>query len=313
MSNTEFTPANCTKLARRLESALGKLESLGVRIPLQGRLARAVGRLEGLRGKKEFPSDREELRVLSYAIIDAVEVSQIAECLAESAGGTIIPELQKLMGGSEGRVGEGASAYQYQSQYLVGAMFAYAGIRPLVPSSRVDGRRLPDFLLPNGNSYVGVEVKRPSSRSAAKRLVRSAAGQIRYTKDTGCGVVVDLTDSLLEEPVLFGTSGSEVPLLQRAFLEIAGDLEQSVMSDRRFAQGFPDRGMFLGARARFPVWDLEDLTSLRIQQQVKGAVFYRVKGCLPHLRSEWAMKSLYAGMREAGLDVVEYKEWLDQH
>ena len=311
-----ITPTDCAQLGDRLERAIRKLKTLRVRIPDSSRLARSVGSLRDLRGREEFQNDKKNLLLLARAVIDARDLSQIADCLSDQASGIIISELNRLAKGTTQRSEGVNSAYQLQSQYVVGATLAYSGVQPLVPNPNEQAR--PDFLVSNGSSFVGVEVKRPTNSRSAPKLLRKARKQISHTKKTGCGVVLDLSDCLLEKGALFDTDdeteSESTTSVQGEFHALTSLLERTVMENGRFKEGFPSGGMFLCMTARYPRWKFSDLSGFRVMEQVKGVVFWtRPAGTLAHRRSEWLRTQFLHGLTEAGFEVVESSFEPGQH
>jgi hypothetical protein len=294
-------------LGERLETAIQKLKDLGVRVADSSRFKQTVRVLNDVACDEEFPNEMKKLLLLARAVTDAKDISQIARCLSESASGSIVSELNRLAKGTTERSEGINSAYQYQSQYVVGSTLAFSGVQPLVP---YPNKKRPDFLIKNGASFVGVEVKRPTNSKSAPKLLKEARKQIAFTRKTGCGVVLDLSDCLLGEGALFDSddqSEKESTLhVQDAFHVLTSLLEKTVMENGRFKEGFPTRGMFLGMIARYPRWKLSDLSRFRVMEQLKGIVFWSgPRGTLPHRRSDWLRERFLHGMTEAGFEIVE--------
>ncbi len=191
--DSRVRPADCAALAGRLEDAISGFGNSGVRVPEFGRLREEIGALRAVADARVFPDAVSDQKLVGNAILDSIEVGEIARLLPAARSIEMAAQLQAAQKGRGSDVRRGQAAYRFQTQLWVGTILDHGGLFPSVP--RAGNGRSPDFIVEQGMSLYGVEVKRPKHEASLKGAVEEAAKQLRDYDVTGAALL-DLTEVL---------------------------------------------------------------------------------------------------------------------
>jgi hypothetical protein len=191
-------PEACEEYGKALTWAISQLALAGLRVPRHGRLYQAADLLDRVARARRFPEDRLGQRSVANAMADASDYYDIMQTLPPAELQRISSEVQRAMKGDNRSPRRGSAVFQVQAQLWLASVLTRGGYRPRVPEQR-DGIRSPDFLIEEGMSVYGAEVKRPGTELGARRQLAKAATQLRDYGVLGC-VLMDLSECVgLEE------------------------------------------------------------------------------------------------------------------
>ncbi len=291
----------CRPMAGFLEEAIARLKAWEVRVLDVSRLEQERQLLLNVAAKGHYPRDPAQLRLIAHALRDAHEFRCISACMPKARVEQIAKELQRAVGGTPDRRPGSREAYQYQTQFWVGAILGFGRVTPIIPPT--SPRRSPDYLVRNGTLFHGVEVKRPQTPEGAVRQMLSGSQQLAAAK-VGGAVVVDVSDFIAPEGTeivdLPGCDG-DTPAYARAFQEIALNLERAAFDDDRNQPraAFMPAGVLL-VTATVVRWRLDDLRCPDLSRVCRFGVFWRRRGTLSYHRAFWLKDVLYEGLLAAG-------------
>ena len=299
-SSGRITPERCGTLATWMNEAIATFA--GWRLPILS-MQRLVDGRDWLRMVAEdgcYPDDDVALIRSALAIRDAVEFSQIARALGRERMEMLVGDLKEALGGVVDQDNYVRTPYQYQSQLWIGALLAAGGHGPRVPHT---SGKSPDFVLENGMSLYGLEVKRPSSRAGVRSVFEKAVEQLNEHEVKGA-VIVDASDCFL------GGAPSEVvdddslpPNTEASALldEIGDELSDVIFDTERMEHraGY-GRVLHLLVYAKGIRWSRTDLSGPFIFQPAYRKTFTRARGNLDWHRGLWLHRLLQPGMRDVG-------------
>jgi hypothetical protein len=213
-------------------------------------------------------------------------------------------DLQEAVGGTRVDNEESRAPYQFQVQYLVGAILAFGGVTPITPIA--SDKSYPDFYFQNGTFWYGVEVKRPTSVKGAPRLLNKAARQLRKLRLHSGVVVMDLSECVSNTVDIVYPGSSATRDLEGELVDCAERLEDVVWSEPQQSRrpGFANVGVLL-TFARAMVWNMDDLSHPFLQQRCRFAVFNdRGGNTALQIRNNWLVNTLHKGFRAVGYEVA---------
>lgn len=303
-SRVPLTPSICGLMAQHLGYAVESFERWGIRIVDVNRLREAQRLLQEVCDDGAFPSDPSRLGRVAHALQDAHDFRYITSCMPRERLEPIARDLQLAVGGDLRRDATNRVAYQYQSQFLVGALIAFAGSEPIIQKNQA--RRTPDYWILNGTSYYAVEVKRPASEAGASKLLKSASKQLSIRPCHVGAAVFDLSDCI--DMPLFEAGRSEEParILNDLVAQHSVKLEDQIFDEesRRFLPGFERIGVLVSfARAFW--WNPNDMSRANLIGAARFVAFHP-KGLrtLTYHRTEWLREVFYRGLVACGYDVT---------
>lgn len=191
------TPEACSEILRALRRALETFSQWGIPVPRGSWIDESAAWLKTVVERNSVGENDEELRRTSAAASWAVDLYHISTSLAEEPFRSIAVELARI---THGRLfATSSSAKSFLSQFWVGTLLAQSRLNPQILAYDAIGKPKPDYLIEVGRVTFAVEVKRPSSHEAARRLVDEAGDQIRRLDKPGI-IILDVTDCLLDDP-----------------------------------------------------------------------------------------------------------------
>ena len=194
---------------------------------------------------------------------------------------------------------ENLQPLQAQSQLVVRAALAKAGIEPSQPShSGSKSRKKPDILVEDLNHVYAIEVKRPSAgRNVAPRAM-DASSQIKGAGLRG-GVVIDATDCIID---------SSPAAADAELLDLLYEASSSFFSDDTGVRPGHGHIMFLLLFAR-PAWTIEYASQregqIVVHNSSAGIAYGAVKGTLPHIKGQWLRERIGLGLNMLGFTALE--------
>jgi hypothetical protein len=304
MSRYPLAPEHVGALASNLSETIAKFRRWDVRVLDVNRLERGRRMLEDVARNGAYPSDTSKLRLIGAALADALEFRYISHAMPEERLEILTKDLQKSVGGTLMREGS-REAYQFQTQFWVGAVIGLAGVTPIIPPPRQT--KSPDYFIQNGTIYYGVEVKRPSSVAGAERALKDAARQLAAANVSGA-IVIDVSDCIAPDAFELVDSplNSTPPAWEGEFRRIAEKLEGLAFDDERRQvrpEFFPATVMLITANVCR--WNLSDLRHPDLKRLCRFGCFFRVnQRNLAYHRAVWLQDVLYKGIQAAGHEVV---------
>ncbi|HEX8691085.1 MAG TPA: hypothetical protein VF746_01485 [Longimicrobium sp.] len=272
----QLSPQACEALAVALEEAQEVLISWNLRQTENGRIARAIRQLHTVAMNGSFGSTKAQLYETARAIFLANDLYVITRTLPSERDDPIAQELAAILGGSLTEDTHDRRAYEMQSQFWFGTLLAQSELHPTLLAGV--GRR-PDFIVTVDNVRLAVEVKRPTSISAAEYAVRKAHRQIRELGIPGI-VALDLSDAIglrQLDTERARASGAVRPhdLARQPFNEAAEQVRHYIDSNRpnRF-----ERLLGLIFYARYCVWHAPESSDLDFGLFLNGHIFENVAG-----------------------------------
>jgi hypothetical protein len=249
---------------------------------------------------RRFPGDEESLIRSALAIRDALEFSQIARALGRERTKALFGDLKQAVGGAIDHDDYVRTPYQYQSQLWIGAMLAAGGHGPRVP--RATGMS-PDFLLENGVSWYGIEVKRPNTRAGVRSVFDKAVEQLREYGVKGA-VIVDASDCFPGGAPHEVTENDALPphLEATVLLDQIGDELSDVIFDLNRMEHRVGHGhvLHLLVYAKGIRWSRSDLSGPLIFHPSYRKTFTSYRSNLDWHRGRWLHQLLEEGMRDVG-------------
>lgn len=299
-----LTPNACGPLAENLLESVERFRSWGIRVPDSSRLIRSAQVLLQVHEAGVYPVAEQRLIEIGRALQDAHDFRYIGACMPPDRLDPIALDLQEAVGGTRVDYEESRAPYQFQVQYLVGAILGFGDVTPITPIA--SDKSYPDFYFQNGTLWYGVEVKRPASVKGAPRLLNKAARQLSKLRLHSGVVVMDLSECV-SNTVEFVRSGSSANRNLEGELETRAEyLEDIVWSEpqRRRRAGFENVGVLLTV-ARAMVWNMDDLSHPFLQQRCRFATFNDHSGNnLLRIRNRWLVDTFYRGLQAAGYEVA---------
>lgn len=307
-----LTPDLCKHMAGFLGDAITKLRAWNVRVLDVSRLEVERRLLLDVATRGCYPHNPAQLRQIAHALRDAHEFRYISASMPEARIEQLVKELQRTVGGTPDRRSCKREAYQYQTQFWVGAILGFGNVRPIIPPT--SSRRSPDYLLRNGTLSYGVEVKRPETPEGAERQMLSGARQLA-SAGVGGAVVIDISDCLAPEAteVIHGNESDSAELESaQTFQAIATRLEQLAFDDDRNQP----RAEFLPATVMVVMasvfrWRLDDLRYPDLIKLCRFAAFWKNRNTLAYHRTLWLRDILFRGMQATGHNLVSNRDTID--
>lgn len=290
----------CLEAADDLSAAIEILAQWGVRIPRRSRLRTAERDLRRLASKGSLPAHLGRRRRAVSALFVAMDYAAIAAALPDHADAELRKQLTSSVQGPLTTYGGSESELQLQSQHWVGAFLRAAGTTPMIPKATSRPGKRPDFLVPNGVSTYGIEVKRPTSRRRLVPSLDTAAEQLRSYDVRGC-LVLDATDLLRRRPP---------HSFERRVIEISEQLHGQIWSDAEGLQPGYKPGystfMVVSVIAR-GAWQLHigRRANLEILNYSSSTVFAATEHSLAERRATWLRSVIQDGFQRMGRTIAE--------
>jgi hypothetical protein len=200
-----YSPKHCGEHALALRDVLRELETAGLRIAHSARLRTAARLLAQVAEAGRFPSHKQALRKVANAMCDTADFFDIAQVLRTQTEHHLLAQLQLALKGTLDDTRQRQAPYRFQTQFWLGAVLTRGGYDPRVPQPETSH---PDFIVEEGLSAYGVEVKRPENAESALELVAEGAAQLRAFKVKGL-IVMDLTECVGLEALSYVPIGKE--------------------------------------------------------------------------------------------------------
>ena len=201
-----FSAKDCAPYAQALTDVLKQFELAGLRVPNAARLSTAARLLTKVSRSGHFPAAKEELRRVANAMGDASDFFDIAEILPTLQANNILAQLQQALKGTLDDERHRQTPYRFQTQFWLGAVLTRGGYTPRVPDT--EGSH-PDFIVEEGLSQYGVEVKRPENAESALQLLAEGAAQLRAYRVKGL-IIFDLSECVGTEALSYVPIGGEI-------------------------------------------------------------------------------------------------------
>jgi hypothetical protein len=201
--STDFTPFLAGELAAVLAESILVLQDWRLPVRTEGRLRAAEKQLRAVAARASLGDDPVDLARTARSAAIAADFYQIAISLSDTREDPIAKELSVALGGNLAADSKDTSAYEIQSQFWVGVLLAQSGLRPAMP---IGSGRLPDFVVKLNALSCGVEVKRPRSANATKRVLGDAAEQLNEFGAPGI-IAVDLSAVLKVNSLILPRAG----------------------------------------------------------------------------------------------------------
>ena len=196
----ESTPVPIPQLLSRVadagDAAAAKLESWGVRLETDSRLAQASALLRAAAERGRLNADHESVAPVLRAVWVAADFADIAEYLPEDRVKSVRQELSIALRGELWPSKGSRQPLQFQTQHMVGAILLHSGIEiEHIPFSSKRQVKAPEFFFMDCLTRVGVEVKRPESRARIPTLLGEAMQKFT-PHDCYGAIVLEITDCL---------------------------------------------------------------------------------------------------------------------
>jgi hypothetical protein len=254
--HTTFTPAACAALADAIDDALDVFNEWELPTGMNTRLAKAKNHLLGVADGDSYGKTPEELLLTANAIRLANDFYLISRTLKTDRAEPIAKELESALHGPFIAVeSKRIPAVDFQSQFWIGVVLAYAGLHPKMP---VKDGRTPDFIISPTSLECGVEIKRPEAPHTAFDCVASAASQIRSYGVPGV-IALDLSRCIrVDDFILTDDAAAAMELMQQRFFLLSRKLRKNIetysLSDKF------KRVLLLICFARYFIWTPEGKT-----------------------------------------------------
>ena len=272
-----------------IDHAVRRLRQWGIKIPEGGRLAQARAVLDhAARTGAIVPVQRGDdlgLRALEFAF----DYAAIAETLPPKKAAAVRRELENSLTGDLDPPEESRGPLQLQSQFVVRAALVRAGLSPEHPihAARL-GIKNPDFVLQNGLSEYGVEVKRPKTTAGILPRFEDGRAQLQGYGLAGA-VLIDVTDCVR------GVPSAQIDAEVRRLALLLYD--RTFVSGRGYHPG-SDCIRVAGTFARVG-WHSDDgpgNAMVNVHTSSTLGVFATAKGTLLDHRGKWLRKSFEDGL-----------------
>jgi hypothetical protein len=286
------------------------LADAGVRIPELGRLRDEIKVLRAVADAGIFPEAVVAQRIVGNAILDSIEVADIAQFLPAARSSEMASQLQAAQKGRSQDARRGQAAYRFQTQFWLGAILDQGGLCPTVPTA-ADGRS-PDFLVEQGVSRYGIEIKRPEKHEGLSDLIDDGAKQLRAYDVMGA-IVVDLTE-VLGLPGLGWVSEAEAVKQRDEYIAEAQRLlnvlkTQAYDAARHALRPGYERVNGIMILARGWSWIVGDSRSLVVFAVGAATAFVPGRGhTLAYWHAKGLLNGIVKGLRAAAFEFDELRE-----
>jgi hypothetical protein len=218
---TLFTKAQYGEYYTALSNVITRLEGADIRVPLVGRLRKELRVLQTA-ATGSLPTTKREQVVLANAMADAFEFHDIIAAFGDQLT-TFAAELRDSMKGKHDDRSSRAAGARFQSQLWLGSVLKMGRYEVRIPTG---AKSRPDFLVEEGISTYGVEVKRPDTVAGAKRKLKEGASQLRSYGVAGA-VIMDLSEAVGLHSLAWSLRHSIEPTVQSMHSEFA-DLDMAL-------------------------------------------------------------------------------------
>lgn len=293
--------------AKALDGAIRKLKAAKVRVSDFGRLQSANRTLSRVVRLGVLPTKRLQQVILSNALADAFDYWDITACFGDQLG-AVAKDVELSLKGLAGSRSSQRVAQRFQSQLWLGSILKLGGYLPRVPDG--PGPK-PDFLVEDGLSRYGVEIKRPDSASSSLRAVAKAAAQLRDYGVAGA-IMVDLSQAAGFHALAWARRGRlqpRVAKIQRRFANTATRLRAVILDymTNRLNPGF-EHIMALIVVGRTTLWVDGPPSGMTWLAVVWPASFIRRVRDLRYHHSLNMSRRIVSGLNEAGFPFPPFAE-----
>jgi hypothetical protein len=269
----------CTEFGRRGRDACTTLSSWGIEAAGQSRLSLALARLDELARTGYVSPDPDAIRRDLRALWISSDFAEIAETLPPRREKALRREITTALQGDLWPTSGSRQPLQLQSQCWLRAILVKAGLQPQsIPFSSKKPKKAPEFFLENGNTWYGIEVKRPERAQNVPAALADAQAKF-VSQDCHGGVIIEASDCL--EAVAANT-------MEASVRNLACDAFATIWEGGRgFRPGF-DKIMYIGLIARGHHVECPSAPQrLRSAVVTSAAHFAVVEGTLLDHRAHW--------------------------
>jgi len=307
-ADLRFSAKDCAPYAQALRDALKQFQLAGLRVPNAARLSIAARLLSDVSQLGCFPTGKEELRRIANAMGDASDFFDIAELLPTFQARNILAQLQQALKGTLDDERHRQTAYRFQSQFWLGAVLTRGGYAPRIPDS--NGSH-PDFIVEEGLSQYGVEVKRPESAESALQLLTEGAAQLRAYKVKGL-IIFDLSECVGTEALSYVPIGEEVETRDRMLAQFKAAysaLRARVLDGKnnRLREGFENVLGIIGL-ARGWSWISDSPPGLALFGTGGATMLFSPVRNVTYYHSKHLVAKTIRGLRHLGYEFEEFED-----
>jgi hypothetical protein len=307
-ADLRYTAKDCGLYAKALSDALGQFELAGVRVANAARLSAAARLLGRVAKSGSFPTEKDELRRIANAMGDASDFFDIAQLLPKVQSRTILTQLQQALKGTLDDERRRQAAYRFQTQFWLGTVLTRGGYKPRVPETQ---HSHPDFIVEEGLSEYGIEVKRPENAESALELLSDGAEQLHAFNVKGL-MIFDLSECVGLEVLGYVPNGKEAEArdqLLAQFRTVYSRLRERALDakNRRLRQGF-ERVLGIIAIARGWSWISDEPPGLALFATAGASMFFSPVRNVVYYHSIHLVEKTIRGLNQLGYEFEQFSK-----